>query len=97
MHHLKVTSANEHDSNVVSDLMHGEEETLHGDSGYLGSDKKENAITKNKNGKKIKYVINELYPEKWTLLIFDLPLKKVSKFGKYAQNLNNTIRRKALK
>ena len=23
--------------------MHGEEETLHGDSGYLGSDKKENA------------------------------------------------------
>jgi len=58
VHHLKVTGANEHDSNVVADLMHGEEETLHGDSGYLGSDKKENAIKKNKNGKKIKYIIN---------------------------------------
>ena len=40
VHHLKVTGANEHDSNVVADLMYGEEETLHGNSGYLGSDKK---------------------------------------------------------
>ncbi len=58
VHHLKVTGANEHDSNVVAELMHGEEETLHGNSGYLGSDKKENAITKNKDGKNIKYIIN---------------------------------------
>jgi len=34
--------------------MHGEEETLHGDSGYLGADKREDAIIKNTKGKKIK-------------------------------------------
>ena len=38
--------------------MHGDEERLHGDSGYLGADKRENAILKNHSGKKIKYIIN---------------------------------------
>ena len=73
VHHLKVTGANEHDSNVVADLMYGEEETLHGDSGYLGSDKKENAITKNKDGKKIKYIINRRSSS----------IRKLSKSGQY--------------
>lgn len=38
--------------------MHGDEERLYGDSGYLGADKRENAILKNQSGKKIKYIIN---------------------------------------
>ena len=53
--------------------MHGEEETLHGDSGYLGSDKKENAITKNKDGKNIKYIINRRPSS----------IKKLSQSGQY--------------
>lgn len=57
VHHVKTTAANEHDVTAVSDLMHGEEETLHGDSGYIGANKRPEAIRKNKNGKKIKYQI----------------------------------------
>ena len=38
--------------------MHGEEETLHGDSGYIGAEKRPEAVKKNKQGKKIKYIIN---------------------------------------
>ena len=57
VHHVKTTAANEHDVTAVSDLMHGEEDTLHGDSGYTGAQKRPEAITKNKKGKKIKYII----------------------------------------
>ena len=57
-HHLKVTAANEHDVTVVPDLLTGEEKTVHGDSGYLGAEKRENAIVFNKKGKKIKYKIS---------------------------------------
>ena len=53
VHHVKTTSANEHDVTATSELMHGEEETLHGDSGYIGANKRPEAIKKNKNGKKI--------------------------------------------
>lgn len=58
VHTLKVTSANQHDVTMTSELMHGDEERLYGDSGYLGADKRENAILKNQSGKKIKYIIN---------------------------------------
>ena len=30
VHHVKTTSANEHDVTATSELMHGEEETLNG-------------------------------------------------------------------
>ena len=62
VHHVKTTAANEHDVTAVSDLMHGEEETLHGDSGYIGAQKRPEAITRNKDGKKIKYVICRKLP-----------------------------------
>ena len=39
-------------------LLHGEEETVSGDSGYIGAEKREDAIKKNNKGKKIKYNIN---------------------------------------
>ena len=74
VHHLKVTGANEHDVTATPDLMHGEEEELYGDSGYIGAEKRENAVVKNKNGRKIKYKINRK----------PLTMKKLSKSGQYA-------------
>lgn len=58
VHTLKVTSANVHDVTVTSELLTGEETSVHGDSGYLGAEKREDAITKNDQGKRIKYKIN---------------------------------------
>ena len=58
VHTVKVTPANKHDVTMTAELMHGDEERLYGDSGYLGADKQENAILKNRSGKKIKYIIN---------------------------------------
>ena len=58
VHTVKVTPANKHDVTMTSELMHGDEEKLYGDSGYLGADKRENAILKNRSGKKVKYIIN---------------------------------------
>ena len=43
---------------MTSELMHSDEERLYGDSGYLGADKRENAILKNRSGKKVRYIIN---------------------------------------
>ena len=58
VHTLKVTGANEHDVSMTSKLLTGEEEVVYGDSGYLGAEKREDAITKNKQGKKIRYKVN---------------------------------------
>ena len=58
VHTVKVTPANKHDVTMTAELMHGDEERLYGDSGYLGADKRENAILKNRSGKKVKYIIN---------------------------------------
>ena len=58
VHHVEVTAANVHDVTVVSNLLYGEEESVHGDSGYLGAEKREDAITRNSQGKKIRYKIN---------------------------------------
>ena len=58
VHTLKVTGANEHDVSMTSKLLTGEEEVVYGDSGYLGAEKREDAVTKNKQGKKIRYKVN---------------------------------------
>jgi IS5 family transposase len=58
VHTLKVTSANVHDVTMTSELLTGEETSVHGDSGYLGAEKREDAITRNGQGKRIKYRIN---------------------------------------
>ena len=58
VHHVEVTAANVHDVTVVPSLLYGEEESVHGDSGYLGAEKREDAITHNSQGKKICYKIN---------------------------------------
>lgn len=74
VHHVKTTSANEHDVTATSELMHGEEETLNGDSDYIGADKRPEAIRKNKQGRKIKYIINRKQSS----------INKLSKSGQYA-------------
>lgn len=58
VHTLKVTAANVHDVTMMAELVSGEEDTVHGDSGYLGAEKREEAILRNRNGKKIRYKIN---------------------------------------
>ena len=57
-HHVEVTAANVPDVTVVPKLLHGEEESVHGASGYLGAHKREDAVTHNHRGKKIQYKIN---------------------------------------
>lgn len=54
---MKTTVANVHDTVPVSELMEGTEEEFHGDSGYLGVDKREDAIVTNQEGKPIKYFV----------------------------------------
>ena len=43
---------------MMSELLIGEEEVVYGDSGYLGAEKREEAIVKNHSGKLIKYKLN---------------------------------------
>ena len=74
VHTVKATPANEHDITIMSELLHGEEERAYGDSGYIGANKRPEAIKKNKNGKKIKYLINRRPSS----------IKKLSKSGQYA-------------
>ncbi|MPN20676.1 IS5 family transposase ISBian1 [bioreactor metagenome] len=58
VHHLKVTGANVHDVTVVSKLLTGEETEVYGDSGYLGAEKREDAIIRNIQGTRILYKTN---------------------------------------
>ena len=58
---------------MTSELMHGEEDTLNGDSGYLGAEKREDAKVRNKSGKKIRYEINRRPSQ----------MRKLSKSGQY--------------
>lgn len=58
VHHVEVTGANVHDVTMVSKLLNGEETQVYGDSGYLGAEKREDAVIRNKSGKKIKYKTN---------------------------------------
>ena len=58
VHSVEVTSANTHDVTMVPKLLTGEETTVYGDSGYLGAEKRDDAITRNTKGKKIKYKTN---------------------------------------
>lgn len=73
VHTVKATAANVSDVTMTSELMHGEEETLNGDSGYLGAEKREDAKVRNKSGKKIRYEINRRPSQ----------MRKLSKSGQY--------------
>ena len=58
VHSIEVTGANTHDVTMVPKLLTGEENAVYGDSGYLGAEKRDDAITRNAQGKKIKYKTN---------------------------------------
>ena len=58
VHTLKVTAANVHNVTMMAELVTGEEDTVHGDSGYLGAEKRDGAVLRNRKGKKIRYKIN---------------------------------------
>ena len=58
VHHVKVTGANVHDVTMVPQLLTGEETAVYGDSDYLGAEKREDAVTQNKQGKRIRYKTN---------------------------------------
>ena len=58
VHHVVVTAANTSDVTVTSQLLHGEEEQVLGDSGYTGADKRPEAKKVNKKGQRINYKIN---------------------------------------
>ena len=44
VHTVKVTAANEHDGTMTSELLTGDEEEVYGDSGYLGAEKRPEAL-----------------------------------------------------
>lgn len=58
VHTVEVTGANVHDVTMVPKLLTGEEAVVYGDSAYLGAEKREDAVTHNTDGKKIKYKTN---------------------------------------
>jgi IS5 family transposase len=75
VHSLEVTSANVHDVTITSKLLSGEGEFVYGDSGYIGAEKRENAITHNNHDKKIIYRINRKPSQ----------IKRLSKSGQYTR------------
>lgn len=58
VHTVEVTGANTHDVVMTSKLLTGDEESVYGDSGYLGADKREDSIRRNRQGRSIRYRIN---------------------------------------
>ena len=88
VHTVEATPANVHDVAEVPKLLTGEEEAVYGDSGYLGAGKREDAVVRNKSGRKIKYKINRRPSQ----------MKKLSKSGKYtakkAERAKSSVRAK---
>ena len=55
---VEVTGANTHDVTMTPKLLTGDEDAVYGDNGYLGAEKRKDAISRNTAGKKVKYKIN---------------------------------------
>jgi len=58
VHTLKVTAAHVHNVTMTSKLLTGEETVVYRDSGYLGAEKRDDAIVESYSGKHICYKIN---------------------------------------
>ena len=89
VHHAEVTSANVHDVEMTSKLLTGEENELYGDSGHIGAEKRQDAVMRNKQGKKIRYKQNRKPTH----------IKKLSASGqrraKKAEHQKSSVRAKA--
>lgn len=74
---------------MTAKLLSGDEKEVYGDSGYIGADKREDAVVKNKTGRKIKYKINRKPSQ----------IKKLSTSGQYAvkkaEHKKSSVRAKA--
>lgn len=73
VHTVRATAANVSDVSETANLLHGEEETCHADAGYLGAEKRDDAVVRNKAGRKIKYEIMRRPSQ----------IRKLSKSGQY--------------
>ena len=73
IHTLETTAGNVSDVSMTSKLLTGTEDEVHGDAGYVGANKRKDAIIRNKYGKKIKYRICRR----------PSTLKKLSRSGQY--------------
>lgn len=82
IHTNKITPANEHDVTITSQLLTGDEIEVYGDSGYIGADKRDDAITKNNDNQKIKYIINRRPSS----------MKKLTKNGQYKAKKREKIK-----
>ncbi len=78
VHSLEVTAANVHDVTMTSELLTGEE-VIYGDSGYIGAERRDDAITRNNHGKK-KYIQNQSQTKS--------RIKRLSKSGQYKAKKN---------
>ena len=78
---IKATSANVHDVSQASSLLTGEENVVHGDSGYWRAEKREDAIVRNTAGRKIKHNTNRCPSQD----------KKLSDSGQYAAKLDYSL------
>ena len=89
VHHVEVTSDNVHDVEMTPKLMTGDESELYGDSGYIGAEKRQDAIVRNNQGKKIRYKQNRKPTQ----------IKKLSASGqwraKQAEHQKSSVRAKA--
>ena len=74
VHTLKVTAANVHDVAMTPELLTGQEESVYGDSGYLGAEKRKGTVVRNSQKKKVIYRINRRPSQ----------IRKLSKSGQYA-------------
>ena len=85
-HTMEPTAANVSDVAMTDQLLHGNEEEVYADSGYVGAEKRPGAKTRNKQGKKIKYKIMRRPSS----------LKKLSKSGqrkaRKAEHLKSSVR-----
>ena len=73
VHTVEATAANVSDISETANLLHGEEDTVYADAGYIGAEKRKEAVRRNKRGKKIKHEIMRRPSQ----------IKKLSKSGQY--------------
>ena len=79
VHHVKATAANVHDTEAVEDIIHGDEDELYGDSGYLNV---EEHIPEDKQKEGREYNINRRRGAKKKLEPNDQLIFEIEEFGK---------------
>lgn len=84
VHHLKVTSANEHDVKQVNDLVYGTEEEFYGDSGYLNAEEHFEEDTFENGIESVDFEINQRRGKKEKLDPNDRLAFEIEEYGKSA-------------